>query len=47
MRGKHTRVMYYKDINLLIIKLMPSSTHEAAHVNFGGIMIAKIVGMAK
>ncbi len=35
VRPKHTRTTYYWDINLLIIKLMPSGKHESAHVNFG------------
>jgi len=47
-RGKHTRVTYYKDINLLIIKLMPSVKHEAAHGNFGQMKVIKtnVMGMS-
>lgn len=44
-RPKYTRVTYYKDINLFIVKLMPSVKHEAAHVNFGKKMTGKIIGM--
>jgi hypothetical protein len=33
VRRKYTQVTYYKDINLLIIKLMPLANLEAAHVN--------------
>jgi hypothetical protein len=45
VRGKSTRVTYYEDINLLIIKLMPSTIHEAAHVNFGREITDKVTGM--
>jgi hypothetical protein len=31
--GKHIRMAHYTDTNLLIVKLMPSPEHEAAHVN--------------
>lgn len=44
-RGKHTRATYYKDVNLLIIKLMPSVKHEAAHGNFGQMIVAKTIMM--
>jgi hypothetical protein len=30
--GKHTRMTHYTDTDLLIIKLMPSKKHEAAHI---------------
>jgi len=29
--GRHTRMTYYADIDLLIVKLMPSAKHEGAH----------------
>jgi hypothetical protein len=45
VRPKYTRVTYHKDINLLIIKLMPTAKHEAAHVNFSRRIDYKIYGM--
>jgi hypothetical protein len=45
IRPKYTRVTYYWDINLLIIKLMPSVKHEAAHVNLGLFIYGKIFRM--
>jgi hypothetical protein len=45
VRPKYTRVTYYWDINLLIIKLMPSGKHESAHVNFGRLIDRKTIGM--
>jgi hypothetical protein len=42
---KYTRVTYYWDINLLIIKLMPSVIHEAVHRNFGKKIIVKVIRM--
>ena len=32
--GRHTRMTHYADSDTLIIKLMPSATHESAHINF-------------
>lgn len=32
--GRHMRMAYYADIDLLIVKLMPSVSHEAAHRYF-------------
>ena len=39
VRPKYTRVTYYWDINLLIIKLMPGEKHESAHGNFGLLIV--------
>jgi len=44
-RPRYTRVTYYEDLDLLIIKLMPSVIHEGAHANFGKKIIAKIIRM--
>jgi hypothetical protein len=43
--GKHTRMTHYTDIDLLIIKLMPSGKHEAAHVIFSDEVNRKLEGM--
>ena len=43
--GKHTRMTYYTDINLLVIKLMPSGKHESAHLSFSDELRAKLFGM--
>jgi len=45
VRPKYTRVTYYWDVNLLIIKLMPSGELESAHREFGKNITAKIIGM--
>jgi hypothetical protein len=45
VRPKYTRVTYYKDINLLVIKLMPSAKHETAHLNFGKKILVKVIRM--
>jgi hypothetical protein len=44
IHGRHTRVTYYEDINLLIITLVTVET-EAVHVNFGRMITAKITSM--
>jgi hypothetical protein len=43
--GKHTRMAYYIDTNLLIVKLMPSAEHEGAHVNLARELDVKIIRM--
>src|SRR5437764_8141362 len=43
--GKDTRMTHCADRDLLIIKLMPSATHEGAHRNFDKKVIAKIIRM--
>ena len=40
--GRHTRITYHRDINLLIMKLMPSVKHEAAHRGFSEDFTYKI-----
>jgi hypothetical protein len=45
VRPQYTRVTYYWDINLLIIKLMPTGKHELAHVEFGRMIDEKIFGI--
>ena len=40
--GKHTRMTYYPDSDLLIVKLMPSATHEVPHINLTGELYIKI-----
>jgi len=32
--GKHTRMTHYTDTDMLVVKLMPSTKHEAAHLSF-------------
>ena len=39
VRPKYTRATYYWDINLLIIKLMPSGKHESVLANFGLLIV--------
>jgi hypothetical protein len=41
---RYTRVTYYEDINLLIIKLV-TVKHEAAHVNFSKKILVKAIRM--
>jgi hypothetical protein len=43
--GKHTRMTYYTDTDLLIIKLMPSGEHKAAHITLAGGVNGKLRGM--
>ena len=43
--GKHTRMTHYTDTDLLIIKLMPSGKHEAAHLTLAGRVNRKLEGM--
>jgi hypothetical protein len=43
--GKHSRMTHYTDTHLLIVKLMPSATHEGAHVNFANNVLVKVVRM--
>ena len=43
--GKHTRMTHYTDIDLLVIKLMPSAIHEAAHLQLGDEVNRKLEGM--
>ena len=45
VRPKYTRVTYYWDVNLLIIKLMPSVKHELGHALFGQSIITKVIQM--
>ena len=40
--GRHTRMTYYADVDLLIVKLMPSVKHEAAHRSLSGDFVYKI-----
>jgi hypothetical protein len=42
VRPKYTRVTYYEDLNLLIIRLMPTVRHETAHLDFGGMIVEKV-----
>jgi len=42
---KYARVTYYEDINLLIIKLMPSGKHEMSHIEFGDMIKEKAIMM--
>jgi hypothetical protein len=43
--GKHTRIIYYTDIDLLVIKLMPSGKHEAAYISLAYEVNDKLRGM--
>jgi hypothetical protein len=43
--GCHTRMAHYIDEDLLIVKLMPSAGHEAAHLNFGKKLGNKTISM--
>ena len=43
--GKHIRMTHCLDSNLLIIKLMPSAEHEAAHGNLAKKFLFKIARM--
>src|SRR5271163_5287871 len=43
--GKHTRMTHYTDTDLLVIKLMPSKKHEAAHTTLAEVVIDKLRGM--
>ena len=43
--GKHTRMAHDTDTKILIVKLMPSASHEGAHGNFTSLLIAKLIGM--
>jgi hypothetical protein len=43
--GKHTRMTHYTDKDLLIIKLMPSAEHEAAHLTISYVANRKLEGM--
>jgi hypothetical protein len=45
VRPKYTRVTYYEDINLLIIKLMPTVKQEGAHGEFGLMIVEKVIRM--
>jgi hypothetical protein len=47
--GKHTRMTYYTDINLLVIKLMPSGEYEAAHITLADEVNNKLreIGLPK
>lgn len=40
--GRHTRMTYFADIDLLIVKLMPSVKHEAAHRCFSEDFVYKV-----
>jgi hypothetical protein len=40
--GKHTRMAYYTDTNLLVIKLMPLGKHESAYLSFSDELHAKL-----
>ena len=43
--GRHTRMSYYADTELLIIKLMPSVKHDAAHRMLSDDLVSKIRAM--
>jgi hypothetical protein len=43
--GKHTRKTHYVDTDLLVIKLMPSSEHEAAHLTLAGTVNRELEGI--
>ena len=43
--GRHTRMSYYADTELLIIKLMPSVRHDAAHRMLSDDLVSKIRAM--
>src|SRR5271156_3836174 len=43
--GKHTRMTHYTDTDLLVIKLMPSKEHEAAHITLAEVVNDKLRGM--
>ena len=43
--GKHTRMTHYTDTDLLVIKLMPSGEHEAAHITLADEVNDKLRGM--
>jgi hypothetical protein len=43
--GKHTRMTHYTDTNLLIVKLMPSATHESAHLSLSTGLIVRMIRM--
>jgi hypothetical protein len=43
--GKHTRITYYADTDRLVIKLMPSGEHEAAHISLAYEVNDKLRGM--
>jgi hypothetical protein len=45
VRPKYTRVTYYEDLNLLIIRLMPTVKHETVHLDFGGMIVEKVIRM--
>lgn len=39
---RYARICYYADINLLIVKIMPSLEQESSHVSFGRKLDAKL-----
>jgi hypothetical protein len=43
--GKYTRMTHYTDTDLLVIKLMPSGIHEAAHLSLADEVNRKLEGM--
>ncbi|KAF2180467.1 hypothetical protein K469DRAFT_447957, partial [Zopfia rhizophila CBS 207.26] len=43
--GKHTRMTYYTDTSLLIVKLMPSVKHELAHLTLAEDLKLALIGM--
>ena len=43
--GRHTRMSYYADSELLIIKIMPSVKHDAAHRMLSDDLVSKIRAM--
>ena len=43
--GKHTRMTHYTDIDLLIVKLMPSAEHEIAHLTLSQEIVAALLRM--
>jgi hypothetical protein len=43
--GKHTRMTHYTDLDLLIIKLMPSAEHETVHIALSDEVNHKLEGM--
>ncbi|KIX00327.1 uncharacterized protein Z518_10466 [Rhinocladiella mackenziei CBS 650.93] len=43
--GKHTRMTHHTNTDLLIVKLMPSAKHEAAHLTLADDLNHKLEGM--
>src|SRR6516164_1559126 len=43
--GKHSRMVYYPDSDLLIFELMPSVSHEGARGNLAMMLVDKVIRM--